>query len=291
LSLLSSRFAGEHIFFQPQFGSYAAWSSIGKSDYRGFTFTVRQRLGTRLTMDFNYTFSRSLDDGSAIQNVNSNVFARAGFIINPFRQEDMYAPSDFDMRHIINGNAIFKLPFGRGEQIFRNVNKLADLFLSGWQLTGIFRYNSGLPISAPIDNGGATNWNINSYTTRTFGIRTCPTHGGSLFGCNTLEAYRSFRNAYPGETGERNIFRLPGYLVIDAGLGKAFNLPWENHKIQFRWEVFNITNTQKMGSISNSDYTVGIDPQNATLTPANFANFTAIQGSPRSMQFVLRYSF
>jgi hypothetical protein len=291
LSLLSSRFGSEHIFYQPQFGSYAAWSSIGKSDYRGLTFSVRQRLGTRLTMDFNYTFSRSSDDGSALQNTNGNVFARAGFIINPFRQEDMYAASDFDMRHIVNANAIFKLPFGRGERLFANLSKFGDLFFGGWQLTGIFRYNSGLPISAPIDYGAATNRSVKSYTTRVADVRTCPTRGGSLFGCNTLEAYRSFRNAYPGETGERNIFRLPSYLVIDAGLSKTFNLPLENHKLQFRWEVFNVTNTQKMGSINNADYTVNLDPQNAALTPPNFANFTTIQGSPRSVQFVLRYSF
>ncbi len=139
----------------------------------------------------------------------------------------------------------------------------------------------------------AANWTIRSYATRpaNVDIQTCPMRGGSLFGCNTLEAYRSFRNAYPGETGERNIFRLPSFWTIDLGLGKTFDLPWENHKLQFRWEVFNVANTQKMGSVGGADYTIGLDPQNATQTPANFSNFTAIQGQPRSMQFVLRYSF
>ena len=294
LSRLSSRFPGEHIFYQPQYGAYAAWSSIGKSVYQGLTFTVRQRLGTRLTMDFNYTFSKSSDDGSSLQTASLQVATtlnRAGFIINPFRQEDSYAASDFDMRHIVNANAIFKLPVGHGEPIFSNLNKFANLFLGGWQLTGIFRYNSGLPISAPTDNGAATNRNIKSYTTRTADVQTCPIRGGSLFGCNTSEAYSSFRNAYPGETGERNVFCLPGYWVVDLGLGKTFHLPWENHKLQFRWEVFNLANTQKMGSINLADYKVGLDPQNAAQTPANFSNFTAIQGQPRSMQFVLRYSF
>lgn len=289
LSLLSSRFPGEHIFFQPQFGSYAARSSVGKSDYQGLTFTVRQRLGTGLTMDFNYTFSRSEDDGSNLQ--GTNVFHPAGFIINPFRQVEMSAVSDFDMRHIVNANAIFKLPVGRGEKIFGNISKFADLILGGWQLAGIFRYNSGLPISAPTDNGRATNFNVKSYTTRIADIETCPTRGGSLFGCNASQAYRGFRNAYPGETGERNIFRLLGFSAIDLGFGKTFDLPRENHKLQFRWEVFNLANTQKMGGIKPEDYAVGLDPQNAVLAPANFSQFTAIQGSPRSMQFVVRYSF
>lgn len=287
LSRLSSCFPNQHIFYQPQYGSYAAVSSIGKSNYQGLTFSVRQRLGTRLVMDFNYTFSHSKDDGSRLQ--SSSSFFADGYIINPFRQEDNYAASNFDMRHIINANWIFKLPIGRGEVIFGKINKYANLILGGWQLTGIFRYNSGLPISAPTDANWATNWSVESYTTRTADVQTCPTRGGSLFGCNSLEAYRSFRNAYPGETGERNVFRLPSFWVLDMGLGKTFDLPWENHKLQFRWEVFNVANTQKMGNVTR--YQVEPDPQNATQVPINFANFTSIQGAPRSMQFVLRYSF
>lgn len=286
LSLLSSRFPGEHIFYQPQFGSYAAWSSVGRSDYHGLTITVRQRLGTRLTADLNYSYSRSLDDGSGLQ--VSSVLSSAGFTINPLRPEDMYAASDFDMRHILNANAILTLPVGKGEPIWGNVSNFANVFLGGWQLTGIFRYNSGLPISAPRETGWTTNVTIQSYATRTTDIQTCPTRGGGLFGCNTKQAFRSFRNAYPGETGERNVFRLPGFWVLDMGLGKTFDLPKEGHKLQFRWEIFNLTNTQSMGGVAT--YVVGPDPQNDPVPP-NWSKFTSIQGSPRSMQFVLRYTF
>jgi hypothetical protein len=239
-------------------------------------------------MDFNYTFSKSSDDGSGLQ--TTGILGGTAPIINPFRQEDMYDASDFDMRHIVNANAIFKLPIGRGEAIFGNIGKSADLILGGWQLSGIFRYNSGLPISAPSEQSRwTTNWTITSHATRTADVKACPTRGGALFGCNSLEAYRSFRNAYPGETGERNVFRLPGYWVLDMGLGKTFDLPWENHKLQFRWEVFNLANTQKMGAVTGN--TIELDPQNAAQPTTNFTNFTAIQGSPRNMQFVLRYSF
>jgi hypothetical protein len=286
LSQRSSLFPGQHIFFQPQYSSYRALSSIGKSDYQGLAFSIRQRLGTRLTADFNYTFSKSTDDGSGLQSALANASVA---VVNPFRQEDMYAASDFDVRHIVNANWIFKLPFGRGQPIFGKVNKFADFFVGGWQLAGIFRGNSGAPISAPNDNRLAASRIIKSYATRIAEVQTCPTRGGSLFGCGVLQAYRSFRNAYPGETGERNVFRLPSFWAIDLGFGKNFVLPWENHRLQFRWEIFNLTNTQKMGSVEN--YAVSLDPNTAAQVPANFANFTAIQGSPRSMQFVLRYSF
>lgn len=288
LSQLSSRFPGQHIYYQPQYGTYSAWSSVGRSDYQGLTFTVRQRLGTRLTADFNYTYSSSKDDGSRLQ--TANVVGQGGTIINSFRQQDLYAASDFDMRHIVNSNAIFKLPFGHGETIFGGVNKYADLLIGGWQLSGIFRYNSGLPISAPLERGRwTTNWVIRSYATRIADVKPCPTRGGSLYGCNTLEAYNSFRSPYPGESGERNVFRLPGYWVLDMGLGKTFNLPNEGRKFQIRWEVFNVANTQKMGNVAAN--AIDLDPQSATEAPINFTRFTTIQGSPRSMQFVLRYSF
>lgn len=287
LSLLSSRFPGQHIYYQPQYGTYRAWSSIGRSDYQGLNLTVRQRLGNRLTMDFNYTYSNSKDDGSSLQ---SDALSSPGISINPFRQDDMYSNSDFDMRHLINVNGIFKLPIGRGESFLGRINKIADLLVGGWQLTGIFRYNSGVPLSAPRESlRWTTNWSISSYAVRRADVQTCPVRGGSLFGCDPLAAYNSFRNSYPGETGERNVFRLPGYWSLDLGLGKTFNLPREGHNLQFRWEVFNVTNTQHMGNIAS--YIVNADPQIQTQTPANWANFTSIQGSPRSMQFVLRYSF
>lgn len=294
ISQLSSVAPGQHIFYQPQYGTYGAWSTIGRSNYHALSFSVRQRLGTRLTADFNYTLSKSKDDGSGLQ--TDFVTSGAGFILNPFRQEDMYSLSDFDMKHIINANAIFQLPIGRGEPILGNVNKWVDTFIGGWQLTGIFRYNTGRPASAPYDDARwATNWNVQSFTTRTRDVQTCPTRGGKLFGCNTTEAYRSFRNARPGETGERNVFRLPGFWVLDMGLGKTFDMPWnETHKFQLRIEGLNITNTQHMGTIdtSRSGYGLALDPERRQLAPpTNWTNFTNIQGNQRIVQFLLRYTF
>ena len=138
-------------------------------------------------MDFNYTFSKSMDDGSPLQTDYVNL--SPGFIFNPFRQQDMYAPSDFDMRHIINANAIWRLPIGRGQPLLGNIGKVANQFLGGWQLTGIFRWNTGIPIYAPFDAAYSNNQSQSSYATRTRDVQTCPTRGGTappkLFGCNT----------------------------------------------------------------------------------------------------------
>lgn len=298
ISTLSSRFPDKHIFYQPQYGTYGAWSTIGESDYHAFTLSVRQRLGEKLTMDFNYTLSKSMDDGSGLQ--SDAVTSGAGFILNPFRQRDMYAASDFDMRHIINANAVYQLPFGKGQWFFKDAGRFANAIIGGWQLSGIFRYNSGLPFGTPYDDARwATNWNVQSYSTRvnkalTTDPQRCP-QGPKLFGCDPTNYYRNFRNARPGETGERNTLRLPGYWVIDMGFGKTFDMPWrEGHKLQFRWEVFNLTNTQHLGDLdtSRSGYGIGLDPARRNLTPSsNFGNFVGIQGDRRVMQYVLRYTF
>ena len=166
-------------------------------------------------------------------------------------------------------------------------------------MTGIFRWNTGLPISTPFDNARwATNWNAQSNSVRTDGsIKPCPARGGRLFDCNLLEAYRSFRNAFPGETGDRNVFRLAGYVNLDMGITKSFSLPWsENQKLQLRVEAFNVTNTQRMNSPntgSRTGFGIGLDPSTFELDdiPVNWMRFTGIQGAPRVMQFGVRYSF
>jgi len=279
-----------HVFYQQQWGTLGAWSSIGNSDYRAFTLSARQRYKNSLTLDFNYTLSNSKDDASGLQTASTTGVN----ILNPFRQRDNYSFSDFDVRHIINTNFVWQLPIGKGRLLLGNSGRVADSLLGGWQFSGIVRYNSGLPVSSPYDDARwATNWNVQSNSTRVRPVETCPTRGGALFGCNTTQAFQSFRNARPGETGERNTFRNVGTVSTDIGVGKTFKMPWsEGHGLQIRFEVFNLFNYQAMGAFdgSRSGYGLPLDPATKT-PPVNWSRYTAIQGSPRFMQFFLRYSF
>lgn len=286
---------GRNIFFHPQYGALSAFSSIAKSNYHAGTLSIRERLGRSLTMDFNYTLSHSMDDASGLQ--TSDAFGGA-FILNPLRQSDNFANSDFDVRHIINANAVWELPFGRGRRYFSDVNKLANTLLGGWQMSGIFRWNSGLPMFSPYDDARwATNWNAQSSGVRLRPIESCPTQGGKLFGDCLLEAYKSWRGASAGETGDRNVLRLPGYVNLDMGLSKSFDMPWsETQKLQIRFEVFNVTNTQRMFGMdtSRTGFGLQLDPDQITSVddiPTNWSNFTSIQGQPRVMQVGARFTF
>lgn len=279
-----------HMYYQPQWGTLGVWSSIGNSDYHAFTLSARQRYKNSLTIDFNYTLSNSKDDASGLQTASTTGVN----ILNPFRQRDNYAYSDFDFRHIINSNFVWQLPFGKGRKFLGGSGKALDAVVGGWQFSGIARFNSGAPVSTPYDDARwATNWNVQSNSTRTRAVEPCPTRGGAFFGCNATEAFRSFRNARPGETGERNVFRNVGFVTNDIGVGKTFKMPYsEGHALQFRWEVFNLFNYQAMGAFDTgrSGYGIPLDPATKN-PPVNFSRYTAIQGSPRFMQLFLRYSF
>ncbi|HEX8475754.1 MAG TPA: TonB-dependent receptor [Pyrinomonadaceae bacterium] len=289
---------GNNLFFHPQYAAFAAWSTIARSNYNSAQFSVRQRFKNDVTFDFNYTFAHSLDNASGLQNAAS--FASSAFVTNALDIDQSYADSDFDVRHIINANWLIGLPFGRGKAYFSDNNKFVNALVGGWQLSGIFRWNSGLPVvGAPFDaDRWATNWNVQSNGVRIRPLQSSPTRTGNpnLFADPTA-AMQSYRNARPGEAGDRNTLRAPGYISLDAGLSKSFSMPWEGHSLQFRWEVYNVTNTQRFDGSTIADLSLPRDPFLGQEPGQDFGRFTSTQTplnenkAGRVMQFALRYQF
>jgi Carboxypeptidase regulatory-like domain len=297
---------GPYAFYHPQYAALAAWSTVASSDWHGGTFSLRQRL-SKATFDFNYTFSKSMDNASALE----SQAAASNFIRNPLDLKLARAESNFDIRHNFNGNWLVVLPFGRDEKYLSNASGFVDTLLGGWQMTGVWRYHSGLPIAsgqgAPFELGTwSTNWQISSSAVRRQPVQennaaavTDPTGGlpglrPNIFS-DPQSAYRSFRSPRAGEVGDRNIFRIPGYFGLDAGLTKFFKMPYkEGHQLQLRWEIFNLTNTQQFNIISSMG--VQQDPYLANAGP-DFGRYFDSQKSTgetrpgRVMQFALRYIF
>ena len=285
-----------NMFYQPQFGALSAFSTVARSNYNALQLSLRQRLREDVTFDFNYTYGHSLDNASGLQSSTSYGTA---FIVNALFPDENYASSDFDATHIINANWVVGLPFGRGKKFMSNSSGLVNAILGGWQWSGIFRWNSGLPIISPNDCCfWATNWNVQSTGVRARPLKSSPSKEGTpnIFS-DPDAAYSSFRNARSGEVGDRNILRAPGYIALDSGLYKTFNLPWENHTIQFRWEVFNVTNTQRFDGLTIADLSLGVDPFLGGSPNSDFGRFTSTQAplnetkAGRVMQFALRYQF
>ena len=143
-----------------------------------------------------------------------------------------------------------------------------------------------------------TNWNVQSQGVLVSPLRSSSTREGrpNLFS-DAAAAYRAFRNARPGEAGMRNVLRGQGYFTLDAGLTKNFKLPWEGHTLQFRWEVFNVTNTQFFDPNTIADLGLDQDPFRGGDPSPDFGRYTSTQTplneskAGRVMQFALRYVF
>jgi hypothetical protein len=191
-------------FMQPQYGALSTWATIGNSTYNALAVSLRQRTHG-LTMDFNYTWSHSLDDASGLQTETGfgNFQTNGAFIPSALRQSENYTSSDFDVRHSINADVVWQLPFGKGHALAGNAGRTADAILGGWQLSGIFRWNTGLPTGvSPFDEAQwATNLDVQSDSTPIKPLHTCPSNPANgppkLFGsCGVDQVYQSFRNAY-----------------------------------------------------------------------------------------------
>ena len=294
----------DNTFVHPQYAALNTWSTFALSNYNSAQLSVRQRFSDDVVFDFNYTLAHSLDNASGLQNTGN--FGTASLIFNPLDPMLNYGNSDFDIRHNITSNYIVSLPFGRGKRFLSNAGKLTNGLLGGWHTTGIVRWNSGLPaqsaLGAPLRpfafQRWATNWQISAGMVSVRPVETRPGdfNGEPNLFADPTAAYQSYRDPMPGEGGDRNTLRQPGYFAWDAGLMKTFNMPWENHSLTFRWEVFNVTNTQRFTGFNGTG--LNVDPFIfGGAPPQGFGNFTATQAplgetkAGRLMQFGLRYVF
>jgi hypothetical protein len=194
-------------------------------------------------------------------------------------------PSDFDIRHLVNANGVWELPFGQGKWIGGNASGWLNQLIGGWQLSGIYTYRSGLPFStttgsfpvgfvfdSPGVNSGSTSLSQNIDPTganvRFFGDATA-----------TTGVLSSFRNPHGGEIGQRNNLRGPSFWNVDLSLAKSFAMPWEGHRLQVRVDAFNAFNRNVFGL------------PNANINSSSFGNITTSASAPRELQFGIRYDF
>jgi hypothetical protein len=263
-----------------QFSTNAYITNLGRSRYDGLLISLQKRFSDGVQFDVNYTYSVAKDNNSSISNT---VF---GGLICDLRDLDVcYGPSDYDIRHMVNVNGIWELPFGRGKWLGENSSGWVDQLIGGFQLSGIFTYRSGLPFSTttgsfPVgfvydspgvfSGSGSLQQSIDPTGTsvRFFGDAT-----------TTTAVRNSFRNPVGGEIGQRNILRGPSYWNLDLGLAKSFRMPWEGHRLQLRADAFNVFNRNVFGL------------PNANINSSNFGVITTSASAPRELQFAIRYDF
>jgi hypothetical protein len=281
-------------YWQDQFSSLYAWRSQGNSSYHGFQLSLRHPVTAGLQFDFNYTLSKSIDVGSNAERINLFEANPQGYsggfgdqVINSWSPNQLRAVSDFDTKHQINSNWVWEIPVGRGRHFARNMGSFGDALLGGWSLAGLVHWTSGLPFHTYPGGGWPTNWELQGttfLTGDTGGIGTYTDANGdpNMFR-DPAKAINAFRAPFPGESGQRNELRGPGYFGIDAGLGKSWKIT-ERQALQARWEVFNVTNSVR--------FDAALSAYNEALTDAgSFGKYSATLTQPRKMQLSVRYSF
>ncbi|WP_233581080.1 hypothetical protein [Acidipila sp. EB88] len=280
-------------YFQSQFSTLNAVASIGMSYYNAAQVIVRHPMAHGLQYDFNYTFSKSIDMGSDAERggaLSSN--GSFSVIESTWRQSLNRADSDFDTRHLISYDTVYLLPFGRGQKYGSGMNRLEDAVLGGYQFASLGRWSSGLPFSVN-EPGYTTDWEFPA-----FGVRNgkVPLHkhldsngtpqvfaDPDAINAGVRSSNGPMRLPYPGEAGDRNVFRGDGFFEIDASLSKTWHLYRESH-LRGSWETFNSTNSVRFDTNPNTSL-------GTQLTSGSLGKYSAVLNRPRVQQFSLRVDF
>jgi len=257
----------------PRFTGVTVLYSGGSSKYAGGTVTLIHRLsgawGTGI-VQASYTYSHASDEVS-----NGGFFPFSSISLlnpqDPFNTQGNYGPADYDARHSVNANYVWDLPIRRfvGK---RFSSRLTD----GWELSGTVFARSGFPYSVVDGTASSTLATNNNYFSQIIpqflgGPDTChvTSSGPSCFSSST-----EFNvGAEPGfTTGQRNIFRGPRYIDMDAALMKFTRIPgWESASLGIGVQAFNVFNHPNFGL-----------PVNNAASP-NFGLIQSTVGSPTSI--------
>jgi hypothetical protein len=256
-------------------------------NYNSLSAKLTRRFKNGLSVISSYTWAKSIDTTSGIRNQGfDTLYPQNSYCISCER-----GLSAFDVRHRMVTSVLYDLPVGNGKAM-NITNKVADAVIGGWQTGGILTLQSGAPANLGI--GG-----IDNASTAAGGYDRPNATGISPYLDNpTPSRYwnpDAFVEAPPGQFGNvgRNAIIGPGLIGLDAEVHKVFQMPWkENHRLQFRFEAFNVLNHPNWGMPSLNILSGAARPGlPSTAAHQNFGVITSTQGAMRQLQLGLKYSF
>jgi hypothetical protein len=241
----------------PQFCGTVAnlGENAGNSNFQSFQFKAEKRFSRGFWFLTSYTWSKFISTYSDIQADAANWGGSSG-IISPYQRERFKSLDNQDTPHSLSVAFVYELPLGRGKR-YANQGGAVDKLLGGWQLTSIWRSQSGIPLF----------W----YSS------TCSIPGQFRAGCNpaVLPGQSPFAQDYGSFNPEQPLYNAAAFegSVVDPVTGDVSNamdynygaggrtsnyrgFPFHNHnvslqkttsitervKFQFRAEFFNIWN-------------------------------------------------
>jgi hypothetical protein len=278
----------------PNVGNIALTESSGTSWYNAMQLSGRRRMTGGFEMLFQYTYSKTNTDGLGYYGCGG-VNAEGAYWQDAYNRRGNYGPACFDVRHNFTTAGIYNLPFGKGQKFGSGMSKAADLVLGGWNINYNLARRGGFPVtvfaSQQNTNSGRSprgNARANRYRPANFsGTRTVDSWFGKVFTASDFCAAGVDNGtcAYGvpalGEFGSSGVGteRAPGFFNLDTSIGKTFRFT-ERHRLEFRTEMFNVLNFVNWGP-----------PGRDINSPSTFGQITGQIGSPRNIQFGLKYFF
>ena len=255
--------------FGPSFGSVDWLITNANSNYNALEVTYRYS-ARRAEFLAGYTYAKSLDNSSSISDQ-----------LVPTNYRLTYGLSAFDIRHNIVASARYELPF---ETLFKVSNRLTK----GWEISGIARFASGLPVTFQnnSDNSllGTGPDGVNAFLADLPQMNSGSLHlngnprGGSPYFNTSLFSVQPLGT--PGNV-PRRFFSGPGMSNFDLAASKSIPLR-ESSTLQFRLEAFNAFNHAQF---------FGPNTVNATLPAGSTFGLITSADAPRLVQAALRISF
>jgi len=236
--------AGSGKTLNPNLGQISSLTWNDSSIYHGMQLRVTKKLSRGLEVGGSYTWSKSIDSGSA--SLAGDPFLNSITSLPFFDLKLSRGLSDFDIRQNFVINYTWRLP---SPSSARFLNVLAG----GWELGGIYQASSGLPFTAIL---GGDPVGLNSSDTIEFPDRLFTPECKSLVNPGNPSNYiKTQCFAFPnprtrlGNAG-RNTLIGPGLSNFDFSIFKnnSIHKISENFNAQFRVEMFNVLNHPNFAS-------------------------------------------
>ena len=199
----------------------------------------------------------------------------------------MWAPSEYDTRHVAIINYLYELPF------FKNQTTLAGKLLGGWQISGAVQAQTGTPCGIGTNNdfAGVSSTDLGSFGCGSEGqfwiLNGTPTIKGGFAGptgnASSVKYFSANVTAPPPGTfnlqkGVRDSVYGPGLQDWNLMLFKQFAIN-EHNAVQFRAEAYDFINHPNWSA------------PNFNPTSSQFGEVTGKSNLVRTLQLSLRYSF
>lgn len=235
------------------------------SHYHALQVKLNRKYSNGFSMTTSYAFGKSIDYSA----------------YNELGYASYKGLTKYDRRHILTYSAIYELPFGKGKKMA--TRGVAKALLGGWQLNGLWTWESGLPLlfsasSTSLNASGNSQW-----PQQVAPVQILGNVGPGQFWFTPS----SFANPAAGTIGNvgRDILHGPHLFNINGSVFRKFNIT-ERLKLEFRGEAYNFTNTP------------WFDLPDTTLGDAAFGQVTTAQGNQsvkvnqnRALQFSMRLTF